>query len=37
MTADNVAVKGDPLTDVSSLETMGFVMARGVVVRAAGE
>ncbi|HEV7314613.1 metal-dependent hydrolase family protein [Sphingopyxis sp.] len=35
--ADIVAVKGDPLTDVSSLETMGFVMARGVVVRAAGE
>lgn len=35
--ADIVAVKGDPLTDVRSLETMGFVMARGVVVRAAGE
>ena len=35
--ADIVAVKGDPLTDVSSLETMGFVMARGVVVRATGE
>ena len=35
--ADIVAVKGDPLTDVGSLETMGFVMARGVVVRAAGE
>ena len=35
--ADIVAVKGDPLTDVSSLEKMGFVMARGVVVRAAGE
>lgn len=35
--ADIVAVKGDPLTDVSTLETMGFVMARGVVVRAAGE
>lgn len=35
--ADIVAVKGDPLSDVRSLETMGFVMARGVVVRAAGE
>ena len=35
--ADIVAVKGDPLTDVRSLETMGFVMARGAVVRAAGE
>jgi len=35
--ADIVAVKGDPLTDVRSLEAMGFVMARGVVVRAAGE
>lgn len=35
--ADIVAVKGDPLTDVSSLETMGFVMARGMVVRATGE
>lgn len=35
--ADIVAVKGDPLTDVRSLETMGFVMARGTVVRAAGE
>lgn len=35
--ADIVAVKGDPLTDVHTLETMGFVMARGVVVRAAGE
>jgi len=35
--ADIVAVKDDPLTDVSSLEKMGFVMARGVVVRAAGE
>lgn len=35
--ADIVAVTGDPLTDVRSLETMGFVMARGVVVRAAGE
>jgi len=35
--ADIVAVKGDPLTDVRTLETMGFVMARGVVVRAAGE
>lgn len=35
--ADIVAVKGDPLTDVRSLETMGFVMARGVVVRATGE
>jgi imidazolonepropionase-like amidohydrolase len=35
--ADIVAVTGDPLTDVKSLETMGFVMARGVVVRAAGE
>lgn len=35
--ADIVAVKGDPLTDVRTLETVGFVMARGVVVRAAGE
>ena len=35
--ADIVAVKGDPLTDVRSLETMGFVMARGVVAREAGE
>ncbi|USI78232.1 amidohydrolase family protein [Sphingopyxis sp. USTB-05] len=35
--ADIIAVKGDPLTDVRSLETMGFVMARGAVVRAAGE
>ena len=35
--ADIVAVKGDPLTDVRSLETMGFVMARGAVVRATGE
>ena len=35
--ADIVAVKGDPLTDVRTLETMGFVMARGVVVREAGE
>ncbi|WP_192649166.1 metal-dependent hydrolase family protein [Sphingopyxis sp. OAS728] len=35
--ADIVAVKGDPLTDVRTLETMGFVMARGAVVRAAGE
>ena len=35
--ADIVAVKGDPLTDVRSLETMAFVMARGVVAREAGE
>lgn len=35
--ADIVAVTGDPLTDVKSLETMGFVMARGVIAREAGE
>ncbi len=35
--ADIIAVKGDPLSDVRTLETMGFVMARGEVVRAAGE
>ncbi len=34
MTADIVAVKGDPLADVASLETISFVMARGAVVRA---
>ena len=36
-TADIVAVKGDPLADISVLENMGFVMARGVVVRASGD
>ncbi|WP_269790346.1 amidohydrolase family protein [Stenotrophomonas sp. Iso1] len=35
--ADIVAVDGDPLTDVRRLETVAFVMARGVVVRAADE
>lgn len=35
--ADIIAVKGDPLSDVRTLESMGFVMARGVVVRGAGE
>lgn len=35
--ADIVAVKGDPLTDVSTLETVAFVMSRGDVVRAVGD
>jgi len=35
--ADIVAVKGDPLSDVRTLETMAFVMKGGVVARAVGE
>ncbi len=35
--ADIVAVKGDPLNDVRTLETMAFVMKGGVVARAVGE
>jgi imidazolonepropionase-like amidohydrolase len=30
--ADIIAVDGDPLTDVKTLETVGFVMARGKVI-----
>lgn len=35
--ADIVAVKGDPLADIRTLETMAFVMKGGDVVRALGE
>jgi imidazolonepropionase-like amidohydrolase len=30
MSADIIAVDGDPLTDISELERVSFVMARGV-------
>ena len=30
--ADIIAVDGDPLTDVRSLEKVGFVMARGRII-----
>ena len=33
--ADIIAVDGDPLTDVTALKRVGFVMARGEVVKAA--
>jgi imidazolonepropionase-like amidohydrolase len=34
--ADLIAVGGDPLADVSALETVDFVMRRGVVHKAGG-
>ena len=33
--ADIIAVEGDPLTDVTVLKSVDFVMARGEVVKAA--
>jgi imidazolonepropionase-like amidohydrolase len=35
--ADIVAVDGDPLTDISRLQRMGFVMKWGQVVKLGGE
>jgi imidazolonepropionase-like amidohydrolase len=35
--ADLIAVNGDPLADVRLLKSVGFVMARGEVVKRGGD